>query len=1063
MIFIKKSACALMTVLFVFSLAAADQGNDKTKKMAAASLSLAPLQKLDPGLRRLYEAYNYLGIKKHQDKRLSFEQFQKILAKSDSRRGALLQYYKMTNVAERKANIKGKEYKLLEKRRGNPPPTLADLVDPVIQKRWGNPGFDVVRGIVTSRNDPRQLESSHLKIRQTFRRGDSWKGSCEFPIFKAQEIAAQGDVLRLALMPVAQLDNDLSTRSTGAPRLRLGQPGNWTFGYTGKGVIVSNIDTGVDWSHGDFLDAEGHTRILYIWDTDVTTAGKTPEELFGMTGFNYGTVWTREEIDAGLCTTFDTEAHGTHTMGTIAGNGGATGNYTGMAPNADIIAVKGLDPYGDEFVFEMAKRTGQPATANNSWGSNPFTWGCYAGYWYYYPGDGSDDLSYYWDGLTAAYPTGAVMTKSAGNNGMWHTYTDHNDYGFALYDGSWHFGGTSRAGNALEHVFNAKDHEAGYWKFQEYTDMMIRSNVPVKVTVWVDDTHSFVMESGTYGEIDKANVFSSLTSYDLTGVDLYNGEYGGVMWFDSLPFMGLLEPGFPVGDWKITVEPLNSGDTANYDVWVYPYHMWVVPIGEELWIYNYYDSCFTTNSSHDEYQLDYSACKSVITTSAWTTRSEYQAADGNTYYPWGFMEPWLNTMVYFSSPGPSRDGRLKPDVAAPGATIISSASATGGWAQSELDPDLQHGWMWGTSMAAPHVAGGAALILQKYPALTFGQVLQKIQNWAKNDSFTAAIGPNGFGAGKLNLLPLNMMPVAEVTVNPEEIVLDSANNQTATDTQQAIFDGSGSYDPEKFWLSYNWNLSARPAGSNPAFTSDGNRATLVPDPEVAGTYQVSLVVNDGIYDSYPAAASVITKFPPPIVTVISPNGGQSWELGSEQPITWTYSHFSGAIDVILLQNNQVVGTIAQGVDVALGTLNWKVGDFTGGRSEPGSGYTIRIQHSSGVPSDDSDAAFTILPGPPLPPSAFAVQRLENDLIFSKEYINRLSWQANSANTATIASYRLYRKDKGAADSAYTLLQQLGATVMSYEERGLQQSQLYTYKITSVSDKGRESDPVVAGN
>jgi len=61
------------------------------------------------------------------------------------------------------------------------------------------------------------------------------------------------------------------------------------------------------------------------------------------------------------------------------------------------------------------------------------------------------------------------------------------------------------------------------------------------------------------------------------------------------------------------------------------------------------------------------------------------------------------TVGYFSSYGPTRDGRLKPEVAAPG---VSIDAARGGTANDVRKED-------GTSMAAPHVTGAIALLLSR--------------------------------------------------------------------------------------------------------------------------------------------------------------------------------------------------------------------------------------------------------------------------------------------------------------------------------------------------------------
>ena len=98
-----------------------------------------------------------------------------------------------------------------------------------------------------------------------------------------------------------------------------------------------------------------------------------------------------------------------------------------------------------------------------------------------------------------------------------------------------------------------------------------------------------------------------------------------------------------------------------------------------------------------------------------------------------------------------------------------------------------------------------------------------------------------------------------------------------------------------------------------------------------------------------------------------------------------------------------------------------------------------------------------------PPSNFQLARLENDLIFFKEYVNRLSWVPNPLNLAAIVNYRLYRKAKDQPNTAFALYQELNASATSFDDRGLKNDELFTYRITSVSEAGIESQPVEAGN
>ncbi|WP_229487603.1 S8 family serine peptidase [Pseudoduganella lutea] len=68
-------------------------------------------------------------------------------------------------------------------------------------------------------------------------------------------------------------------------------------------------------------------------------------------------------------------------------------------------------------------------------------------------------------------------------------------------------------------------------------------------------------------------------------------------------------------------------------------------------------------------------------------------------------DPHVYGVSYFSSRGPTGDGRAKPDLVAPGEKITSTA------------PDGTTATMDGTSMAAPHVSGVAALLLARHPEL----------------------------------------------------------------------------------------------------------------------------------------------------------------------------------------------------------------------------------------------------------------------------------------------------------------------------------------------------------
>lgn len=111
---------------------------------------------------------------------------------------------------------------------------------------------------------------------------------------------------------------------------------------TGQGVIICVIDTGIDYTNPVFRDSEGNSRILAIWDQTIQT-GPIPK------GFFFGTEYTREDINRALQTedpymivpSKDEIGHGSTMAGVAAGTRLSGGiNYTGAAPDADIVVVK---------------------------------------------------------------------------------------------------------------------------------------------------------------------------------------------------------------------------------------------------------------------------------------------------------------------------------------------------------------------------------------------------------------------------------------------------------------------------------------------------------------------------------------------------------------------------------------------------------------------------------------------------------------------------------------------------------------------------------------------------
>ena len=97
----------------------------------------------------------------------------------------------------------------------------------------------------------------------------------------------------------------------------------------------------------------------------------------------------------------------------------------------------------------------------------------------------------------------------------------------------------------------------------------------------------------------------------------------------------------------------------------------------------------------------------------------------------------LGKIAYFSSRGPTRDGRLKPELVAPGYYVLGPEAGTNNYI-------LEHG----TSTASPVVAGLVALILEANPNLDVNGVRSILISQALSDGFTGSLPNNIYGYGK---------------------------------------------------------------------------------------------------------------------------------------------------------------------------------------------------------------------------------------------------------------------------------------------------------------------------
>jgi subtilisin family serine protease len=191
----------------------------------------------------------------------------------------------------------------------------------------------------------------------------------------------------------------------------------------------------------------------------------------------------------------------------------------------------------------------------------------------------------------------------------------------------------------------------------------------------------------------------------------------------------------------------------------------------------------------------------------------------------------IGGISYFSSLGPTRDGRTKPDVAAPGSLIYSARSSDVTYSPIEIVPaNDNYVIKQGTSMAAPHVTGIAALVWESNLALTGAQMRERLKKTA--DPPTGA-PDNTWGHGKVNALRAVTESVASITA--PAIALPGSPVTVTSENSSGAFGNT--------LTGYSWGLtriSPLPAGPR-SVISTSSTATFTPT--TPGDYEVDLTVS----------------------------------------------------------------------------------------------------------------------------------------------------------------------------------------------------------------------------
>jgi subtilisin family serine protease len=546
-------------------------------------------------------------------------------------------------------------------------------------------------------------------------------------------------------------------------------------GYTGRGVIVGIIDTGIDFRHPNFISPNGQSRIIRIWDQTMNAPLNSPvgseappsaitEGPFQAT-LGYGVQYFRDDITKTINDTNpsrrvrhkDEDGHGTHVAGIAAGNGKQAGgchgeyNYIGVAPEAEFVIVRrwgltdgdqgeklkppsnpplsppsaSLDLDAFKYIFEIGRKLSMPVVINCSFGAfSRFM-------------NGSSRFCRDVDTLLTNNSQGRMIVWGAGNDG---------EEGF-------HATGTVPASGSIDLEFKiARSDSETHTIAVLYTG----SNLEVQLI----------------SPVGGANGTVSWVTPNSSGFSTTANGSGGRVTLDNQPNeIGIaITPPPPTG-----TPPVSRYNVANTET-----QNWKIQLRNTTnnpTTFNAFCEGGSQNLPKSARFLDHISTIMTLKEEA----SGRETISVGSYKVGG-------QLAKSSARGPTLDARTKPDLCAPGVGIWSAAIA------KEREGDLVNccceccqDWYKtesGTSMAAPHVTGVIALMLHKNPNLPHTQIKTLLATGADGRPGDAP-PPDvvGWGAGKLSAMnSVNPTPV----VNPPVPVVASPTVESPDDLPQGL-------------------------------------------------------------------------------------------------------------------------------------------------------------------------------------------------------------------------------------------------------------------------------------
>ena len=412
------------------------------------------------------------------------------------------------------------------------------------------------------------------------------------------------------------------------------------------------------------------TNVDDVWDLGYDGSGVTVAVLDSGLDVTHPDIptpvgsWDYAEGDATIGNTVT--GHGTHVTGTVLGRGvQSSGKYKGVAPGANLVFLKvGSDATGSA---PSTATVNAMHDAVDVYSADIINYS-YGGWDTYHDGSAANDQA-----VDYATSQGAAVFVSSGNDA----------------DDDQHFSSTVLAGATSPDIqVNVVGAGVG--------DTMLVFNL-----VWFDGI-------GTSNDLEMEIYDSTHTL--LTDVTAYS-QSESPRGTESQYYV--YNPYVPSGDSTYYLRVINNSGVDQF------FHIFYQASGYAVTFENP-DPAYTVGSP--------ATADSAISVGSYTTRITWTNYLGVTYwYTAGYV---LDTITDFSSQGPRVDGGLKPSIVAPGSAIISARDRDvypwpGGSDPLVIDNDgvndgtgpADYYVMQGTSMASPHAAGVAALVLQARPDL----------------------------------------------------------------------------------------------------------------------------------------------------------------------------------------------------------------------------------------------------------------------------------------------------------------------------------------------------------